>query len=575
MTTSELPQRSCAAVVTAFRPTDSLRAAIDSLRPQVQRIVIVDDGSPDEAARALLESLRDDQVEVIHHPENLGIGQALNTGLAALDSAPPEFVLTMDQDSVVPDRYVTDLLRAFFAASAHGVRVGMIAPGSAESVHRADAPGADNPGFRISGEPIQSGLLIPWSVFAAIGRFRADLFIDSVDSEFYLRAHAAGFQCIAAPGVRLRHRLGTGYPVSIAGRHLELTVASDFRYYYQVRNLIHLTRSHARTAPLWTAAALGREVRHLAIVTACVPGRTRRLREAVRGLGDGLRGRTGRRPEPRDSIRARIGDTAANHSESADISGPNGLNPPVRISVCMAAWNGEKYIGEQLTSILDQLGPNDEVIVVDDCSSDHTADVVDSIDDSRIRLIRAERNAGYVKTFERAMKLAQGEYVLLSDQDDVWLPGRAELMVAALSRRDVVATNLTTLGGPDAIPGPYGQSDWHLRAADSTRHLRNILGILAGNRPYYGCAMGVHRRALERGALPFPAWLTESHDLWLALYANVFGSLTHCEERSLARRYHDSNQTQPTPRGLKQVIRSRLMLMRALCTLFARKLRRR
>lgn len=239
------------------------------------------------------------------------------------------------------------------------------------------------------------------------------------------------------------------------------------------------------------------------------------------------------------------------------------------VSVCLATYQGAAHVSEQLDSVLPQLADGDEVVVVDDCSTDGTADVVAGIGDPRVRLHRHDANAGYVAAFEDALLLATGEVLLLCDQDDVWTAGRVDAMVAALTDAQVVATNLGTLGGPARLRGPYGQRDWRLRARQSGRHARNVLAVLAGNRPYYGCAMGLRREAL--GVLtPFPAFLTESHDLWIALYGNLAGSVRHLEIRSLDRRFHEGNASSPRPRGPAAVLGSRLMVLRCV-----RELRRR
>lgn len=248
------------------------------------------------------------------------------------------------------------------------------------------------------------------------------------------------------------------------------------------------------------------------------------------------------------------------------------MDPRPPVSVCLAAYRGQAYIEEQIASILAQLAPGDEVVVVDDASPDATVEVVRAIADPRVRLVEAPANRGYVRTFEEALRLATGELLLLSDQDDVWLPGRLDAMVAALRDHDVVAGNLTTLGGPDRLAGPFGQPDWRLRSRDSGRHVANVLGILAGDRPYYGCAMGVRRAALEV-LLPFPAWLVESHDLWIALYGNLAGSIRHLDERVLARRLHDANATPQRMRSVPAALRSRAMLLRAIAELTRRRRR--
>ncbi len=243
-----------------------------------------------------------------------------------------------------------------------------------------------------------------------------------------------------------------------------------------------------------------------------------------------------------------------------------------RVSVCLATYRGAEWVTEQLESILVQLGPEDEVVVVDDASPDDTVARVRAVADPRIRLLTRTENRGYVRTFEEAMTQARGDVLLLADQDDVWVPGRVTAMVGALADADVVATNLATLGGPDRIRGPYGQADWHLRAASSGHRLRNVLGVLIGNMPYYGCAMGVRRSALAT-VLPFPPLLTESHDLWLALYGNLDGRMRHLELRSVRRRYHADNASPDKPRGVVMALRSRWMLVGACVELLRRRSR--
>ncbi|KRD44637.1 glycosyl transferase [Cellulomonas sp. Root930] len=245
-----------------------------------------------------------------------------------------------------------------------------------------------------------------------------------------------------------------------------------------------------------------------------------------------------------------------------------GASGDVRVSVCMATYNGEAWVGEQVGSVLAQLGERDELVVVDDASTDGTVDVLRSFDDPRIRLTVAERNRGYVATFADALARSRGTYLLLADQDDVWTPGRVDVMTAALADHDVVAGNLRIMDGTD-LTGPFGQQPWRLDPADSHRHARNALGILAGTRPYFGCAMGLRRAVLER-ATPFPPYLTESHDLWFALYGNVTGSVQHLSDVLVRRRLHEGNASTPRPRGPGQVVRSRLLLLRCLVEIVRR-----
>jgi len=236
----------------------------------------------------------------------------------------------------------------------------------------------------------------------------------------------------------------------------------------------------------------------------------------------------------------------------------------------MATFRGERWVEEQIASILGELGPQDELVVVDDASDDATPQILGQIQDPRVRVLLQRENRGYVRTFETAMLAARGDVLLLADQDDVWVPGRVGRMVEDLASGEVVATNLATLGGPDAIPGPYGQRSWRLRAKVGGRRVRDVLGVLAGNRPYFGCAMGVRRGALDV-LLPFPPFLVESHDLWIALYGNVTGTMVHDETVSVLRRYHDQNTSPARPRGVRAALGSRLLLVRCLVELRRRR----
>jgi glycosyltransferase involved in cell wall biosynthesis len=229
----------------------------------------------------------------------------------------------------------------------------------------------------------------------------------------------------------------------------------------------------------------------------------------------------------------------------------------VRVSVCLAAHDGAQFVGEQVQSILDQLGPSDELVVVDDASRDATVAVVEAFGDPRIAVHRGDVNVGSVRAFERALGLARGAYLLLADQDDVWVPGRLEAMVAALQTDGVVATSVAVLGDSP------GRPRWPLWAGDSHRYAANVAAVLVGVRWYFGCAMGL-RRDLLSVVLPFPAWLTESHDLWIGLVGNVRHEMRHLETPSVRRRLHSANQTPLRWRSLPTILRARVMLVRCL-----------
>ena len=228
---------------------------------------------------------------------------------------------------------------------------------------------------------------------------------------------------------------------------------------------------------------------------------------------------------------------------------------PIRASICMATYNGSRYIEEQLESILRELGPNDEIVIVDDASSDGTVERIRSFRDARIRLIEAASNQGYVKSFEQAALASRGDAIFLSDQDDVWVEGRLDAMLAALGSAAVVASNFDVLGGGDRPGIPL------LQESDSARHRANLFGILVGYRAYYGCGMAFRREVLASFA-PIPPYLRESHDLWLAILGNSAGSIRHLDGATLLRRIHDDNATPRGWRSMRVILAARVVLLR-------------
>ncbi len=180
----------------------------------------------------------------------------------------------------------------------------------------------------------------------------------------------------------------------------------------------------------------------------------------------------------------------------------------MKISVVLAAYNGEKYICEQLSSVLSQLGENDEVIVSDDNPAGKTKDAVLSLGDSRI-IYTVGEGKGVVKNFENALRKARGDIIFLCDQDDVWLPGKVDTVTAAVQ------------SGCDLVLHDASVTDENLNITDESyfrTHGSN--GSFAKNiikNSFVGCCMAFTRPVLEC-ALPFPENVP-MHDWWIALIA--------------------------------------------------------
>lgn len=237
-----------------------------------------------------------------------------------------------------------------------------------------------------------------------------------------------------------------------------------------------------------------------------------------------------------------------------------------KISICMASYNGERYIKKQIESILSQLNESDELIIIDDQSKDNTVKIIEEFQEPGIRFFRNHSNQGVVKTFERAMKLAVNDYIFLADQDDLWTENRLEQMLEIFRKYpyQLVTGNLSAIDENDK---KAQECLGKLRREDSCKHLKNIGGIFKGTAFYYGCAMGF-RKELKELILPIPKYV-EAHDLWIAMAANLKRSNFHLGKTVLLHRIHDKNVTS-FHRKIIQKLYSRIIFARSMITLSVR-----
>jgi len=235
----------------------------------------------------------------------------------------------------------------------------------------------------------------------------------------------------------------------------------------------------------------------------------------------------------------------------------------MNISVCMATYNGQKHIVEQIKSIISQLKSNDEIIVVDDCSKDSTIELIKSLNDSRIKIFKNEINNGHVFSFNRSISLAKNEVVFLSDQDDIWVEDRVRLLLEKLTitNKLLVSSNFNDFKGDFNNQSP---SRSPLKEIDSSKNFKNIFGVFWGKSDYYGCTMGF-KKELKKTIIPIPKYV-ESHDLWIAMCANLMNSNTHLNKITILRRIHNSNLTNPN-RPLLLKLKSRIVLFISLLVL--------
>ncbi len=212
------------------------------------------------------------------------------------------------------------------------------------------------------------------------------------------------------------------------------------------------------------------------------------------------------------------------------------------ISVCMASYNGAKYIKEQITSILSQLGEQDELVISDDGSTDGTLNIIGCFKDNRIKLIKHthpayrgecyKSNVYVSSNFENALQHCSGDYIFLSDQDDIWADGKVKKMVQyaeATPMAGVIMSAITVINSDGSIKKPLVVP----------RDLSFFRGLTIAK--YLGSSMMLTRKFLDM-ALPFPPDIV-SHDAWIGALAKYNKALFIMDAPLLLYRRHSGNVT--------------------------------
>lgn len=204
----------------------------------------------------------------------------------------------------------------------------------------------------------------------------------------------------------------------------------------------------------------------------------------------------------------------------------------MKISVCIATYNGEKYIKEQLDSILVQLDKNDEIIVSDDSSTDSTIEIIKLYNDIRIKIYENQKFKSPIFNFENALKHSNNEYIFLADQDDIWMPNKVEEIKNCLKEYDLIVSDANII---NSIGDVLSNSFYQINNSKQG-FIHNII-----KNSYLGCCMAFNRSILEI-ALPFPKDIP-MHDWWIGLIGELYGKTYFIEDRLIVYRKHDNNVT--------------------------------
>ncbi len=210
----------------------------------------------------------------------------------------------------------------------------------------------------------------------------------------------------------------------------------------------------------------------------------------------------------------------------------SGFSQPM-VSIALCTYNGERFLQQQLDSLADQDYENVEIIIVDDCSTDRTYELLQGFESSlaHVKLWRNPSNLGFVANFEKAISLCSGDYIALCDQDDIWLPEKISALVSEIGDAGLIYSSVQLMDQQGSLLADIFPRRNKLSG-------RCYMEMLFSNH-VTGHACLINRPVLKR-ALPFPK-AVKVHDHWLAVVAAAKEGISFHDGVLSYYRKHDDN----------------------------------
>lgn len=232
------------------------------------------------------------------------------------------------------------------------------------------------------------------------------------------------------------------------------------------------------------------------------------------------------------------------------------MNSHPRVSVALITHNSEKYLSAQIDSILSNIGPDDEIVVSDDCSTDKTALILKQYasKDPRFHLYFSSEHLGANKNAEKAFSLCAGEFIFHSDDDNVWKPGKVETVLAVFKANPKVALVMHDATITDSDLKPVAPSFFAWRKS-KPGVFHNIV------RTSYGGSMMAFRSSFKPFVLPFPPEMPFFFDCWLGFMSDKHGKSLFIKDNLSFWRRHEGTASggfNGASKGKKGRIRSRI-----------------
>jgi glycosyltransferase involved in cell wall biosynthesis len=522
----------------AFRSVMAAREAISSALGDVD--VLLWDNSPAAGAGEDLP----EGVAYFADESNSGLATAYNRALEWAELHGAEWLLTLDQDTAVPADFFVRMAAALRESTRYA-GIGAIVPQIAASGRQLSPNwfqfGAIPRWYRagyagVPSEPVfafNSGAMLRVAALKQVGGYDPRFWLDDSDAMMFSKLHEHGKRVYVAGDIQVEHEFsmkdmqGRMSAARYRNALLAETAFWDLRmnraagWERTLRLMMRMVRHWKRG----DSAEL-RRITWQALLRRLFTRRKKRIKEWMLATEDRVGGARQRSPK-----------------------GP-------RISACMAAYNGGPFVEAQLESIVTQLRAEDEVVIVDDGSKDDTVIRIEQMSDARIKLLKHDRNAGVVATFEDALRSATGEILFLCDDDDVWAPTKVRRFLDVFESRPDVEIVSSRVQMIDENDRPIPDS----RINREGRFIPGFWRNLYMNH-YQGSAMAIRASLLGR-VLPFPAYRSFLHDAWIGTRNELLGGkAVFIDEDLLFYRRHVNNASRT--KSLVRQLETRMDLLLA------------
>lgn len=229
-----------AAIIVSYNPDSNLFDSINLLLNQVEKVIIVDNGSKEKYIK-YIKSINEDKIEIILNKENLGIATALNIGVRKALENGYEWILTMDQDSKASPDMVKKMFNVYNSINREERKdILSIFPNFVDERIQSIEENSNMNSYEYVDADITSGNLLRKEVFEKVGFFDDSLFIDLVDTDFCMRLNEKGIKMIKIRDAVLYHSLGESKTIKGILGSFNTSNHSALRRYYMTRNRFYI-----------------------------------------------------------------------------------------------------------------------------------------------------------------------------------------------------------------------------------------------------------------------------------------------------------------------------------------------